>query len=223
MADKKDIEASGSREKVLVAAEAVFAEHGFDGARVDEITTRAGVNVRMLYHHFGSKEGLFQAVGDRFDEAIVDRLGRVFGAESDAELVDLLVRTVEEIWDFLEENPNFVRICGWCDLQHDRLSDMKHPSHDYVRNVLFPRITDLAGRDGWAPGVDPAHVMVLCWSLPFFWQLNREVCRTFSESEDSEAQGDPQDPQDRDRAYRDFIINVVKAGLRGHPAAPAKP
>lgn len=206
MAVKKEEEAFGSREKLLSAAEEVFAEHGYDGARVEEITSRAGVNVRMLYHHFGSKEGLFQAVCNRFDEAIIARLGKVFEPDTDAELLDLLARTVEEFWDYLEQNPNFVRICGWCDLQQDRLPDMKHPSHDYVRNVLLPRITDLAHKDGWAPGVEPAHVMVLCWSLPFFWKLNREVCLTFREGGEPAAQ---------DRAYRDLIINVLRGGLGG--------
>jgi len=217
MADNKDVEASGSREKVLSSAEEVFAEHGYDGARVEEITSRAGVNVRMLYHHFGSKEGLFQAVCNRFDHAIIARLGKVFETETetetdtDAELVDLLARTVEEFWDFMEQSPNFVRIAAWCDLQHDRLPDLKHPAHDYVRNVLFPRMTELARQDGWASGADPAHVMIFCWSLPFFWKLNRKVCLTFFEGDDVEA---------RDRAYRKFIITVLLDGLRGRPLEP---
>jgi AcrR family transcriptional regulator len=47
---------------LLAAAAEEFARHGSRGARVAEIVRRAGVNERMIYHHFGSKDGLYQAV-----------------------------------------------------------------------------------------------------------------------------------------------------------------
>lgn len=47
---------------IIHAALAEFAEKGFDGARVDEIALRTGLNKNVLYHHFGSKDGLFVAV-----------------------------------------------------------------------------------------------------------------------------------------------------------------
>ncbi|MFC4911327.1 TetR/AcrR family transcriptional regulator [Actinomadura gamaensis] len=50
-----------SRTALLDAAAEEFARHGFKGARVQEIVRRAGVNERMIYHHFGSKEGLYRA------------------------------------------------------------------------------------------------------------------------------------------------------------------
>lgn len=54
--------ASGPRQRILDAASAVFAEHGFGGARVDEIAARAGVNKAMLYYHVGGKRALYTAV-----------------------------------------------------------------------------------------------------------------------------------------------------------------
>ncbi|MFC5183063.1 TetR/AcrR family transcriptional regulator [Actinomadura harenae] len=50
-----------SRTTLLDAAAEEFARHGFKGARVQEIVRRAGVNERMIYHHFGNKEGLYRA------------------------------------------------------------------------------------------------------------------------------------------------------------------
>jgi TetR/AcrR family transcriptional regulator len=52
----------GTRERILSGALAEFAEKGFDGARIDEIALRAGVNKNLLYHHYGSKAGLFTAL-----------------------------------------------------------------------------------------------------------------------------------------------------------------
>ena len=51
-----------SQERILAAALKEFADRGFAGARVNVIARRAAINKRMLYHYFGSKEGLFRAV-----------------------------------------------------------------------------------------------------------------------------------------------------------------
>ena len=51
-----------SKERILTAALKEFSARGFAGARVDVIARRAAINKRMLYHYFGSKEGLFRAV-----------------------------------------------------------------------------------------------------------------------------------------------------------------
>ncbi|MGI8336656.1 TetR/AcrR family transcriptional regulator [Actinomadura scrupuli] len=53
---------SDSRELLLTAAAEEFAKHGPKGTRVQDIVKAAGVNERMIYHHFGSKEGLYTAV-----------------------------------------------------------------------------------------------------------------------------------------------------------------
>jgi AcrR family transcriptional regulator len=47
---------------VFRAAAQEFAERGFDAARVDRIAARARVNKAMLYYHYGSKQGLYDAV-----------------------------------------------------------------------------------------------------------------------------------------------------------------
>ena len=54
--------AATTREKIYRAGAAEFLERGFDGARVERIVQRAGVNKRMLYHYFGNKEGLYREI-----------------------------------------------------------------------------------------------------------------------------------------------------------------
>lgn len=46
--------------KIIEAAEVEFAEMGYDGASIREITQRAGVNIAAINYHFGSKEALFK-------------------------------------------------------------------------------------------------------------------------------------------------------------------
>ena len=51
-----------SRAVLLAAATEEFARHGPKGTRIQAIVQRAGINERMIYHHFGSKDGLYTAV-----------------------------------------------------------------------------------------------------------------------------------------------------------------
>lgn len=54
-----------TRERILNAAEVLFAEHGFARTSLRMLTTRAGVNLAAVNYHFGSKEALIQAVFTR--------------------------------------------------------------------------------------------------------------------------------------------------------------
>lgn len=64
---KKTRDAEVSRARVFGAAAEEFAARGFDGAKVDRIAERAGVNKAMLYYHYTDKAALYRAVvGDMF-------------------------------------------------------------------------------------------------------------------------------------------------------------
>lgn len=51
-----------TRERILAAGVAEFAEKGYNGARVGAIAARAGVNVQLIAYYFGGKEGLYQEI-----------------------------------------------------------------------------------------------------------------------------------------------------------------
>lgn len=61
---------SSRKEKILDAAEAVFADLGFDAASLRRIVLDAGVNLATVYYYFGSKEGLFEAIVKRRFEPV---------------------------------------------------------------------------------------------------------------------------------------------------------
>lgn len=63
-----------SPDRILAAALAEFAAHGFAGARVDRVARTARVNKAMLYYHFGSKAGLYRAAIQRMLGSLVERL-----------------------------------------------------------------------------------------------------------------------------------------------------
>lgn len=61
-----------TRQRLLDAATAEFAEHGLAGARIDRIAQAAGVNKERIYQYFGKKDDLFAAVLDARLRASMD-------------------------------------------------------------------------------------------------------------------------------------------------------
>ena len=55
-------DADRTREKILAAAVIEFSANGLAGARIDRIASRARANKRLIYHHFGGKHAVFEAV-----------------------------------------------------------------------------------------------------------------------------------------------------------------
>src|SRR5690606_32716890 len=63
-----DSRSDGTRTQILNAAEAAFAERGFAGTSMREVSAAAGTSQALLHHHFGTKAGLYDAVKLRFTE-----------------------------------------------------------------------------------------------------------------------------------------------------------
>lgn len=65
-------ESEGTRQKILDAAEKLFAKRGFHGVSIREITRAAGVDVALANYHFGPKKNLLAAVLERRAQVLND-------------------------------------------------------------------------------------------------------------------------------------------------------
>jgi TetR/AcrR family transcriptional regulator, regulator of cefoperazone and chloramphenicol sensitivity len=115
-----------TRERLLRAGERVFARSGVRGANLREINTEAGQrNNSAMHYHFGSREGLLQAIASRHQHDIdaerVERFGRMDtgGVQPDVRtIVDIWVRPMasklasEEGRDYLCILPDLVHMLG---------------------------------------------------------------------------------------------------------------
>jgi AcrR family transcriptional regulator len=79
---------SDTRERILDAAERLFAAHGFAGTSLRAVTREAEVNLAAVHYHFGSKEDLLRAVLDRvvvpINKERLERLGQLEASSGDA-------------------------------------------------------------------------------------------------------------------------------------------
>ncbi len=86
VADKSHPESTA--DAILDAASEVFAEKGYEGARVDELARAAGVNKATLYYQIGDKEAIYHAVITRVLARTADEVcAAVAGAASGEEKI----------------------------------------------------------------------------------------------------------------------------------------
>ncbi|MGQ0622898.1 MAG: TetR/AcrR family transcriptional regulator [Panacagrimonas sp.] len=77
--------------RVMEMAASIFAEHGFSGVGMRELCSRCGVAAPTIYHYFGSKEKLFEAVcAEKYAEAMSQARGIVNPALPVDRQLDLL-------------------------------------------------------------------------------------------------------------------------------------
>jgi AcrR family transcriptional regulator len=69
-----------TRAKLIAAARKAFGEQGYADASMDEFTAKAGLTRGALYHHFGDKKGLFEAVVRQMDAEMAARLKTISAA-----------------------------------------------------------------------------------------------------------------------------------------------
>jgi len=97
-----------SRDAILQAALAEFAQQGLAGARMDAIAASANVNKALLYYYFHDKESLYGAVLDRFFIHLTEQVMREL--DNAAPLGERLLRYTRAHFDCVAESPHYARL-----------------------------------------------------------------------------------------------------------------
>jgi AcrR family transcriptional regulator len=197
-----------TRAEILDVATREFAEHGYSGARVDEIAERTRTTKRMLYYYFGSKEGLFVAVLERAYAEIREAERAVDVDHLDP--VAAIRRLAELTFDHHERHPDFIRLVSIENIHRaghmrrsGRFADLNTPAIDRIARILE------AGRAAgvFRREVDAVDVHMIISSYCVFRVANRHTWATLFER-------DLTDPALRDR-YRQMLGDMVVAYLSG--------
>jgi AcrR family transcriptional regulator len=97
------------REKVLGAARTVFGERGFEATTIADIGARAEISKSVLYHYFGSKAGLYEAVLEHDAEATIAAVARAVPPPDDLE-TPRLHPGIDAFLHFLSDHPDTWRL-----------------------------------------------------------------------------------------------------------------
>jgi len=97
-----------SRDKILDAAEQLFAKRGYAGVGLSELAEVVGLGKSSLFHHFKNKAQLYAAVTTRILRRIEEHLVRSLARGGDP--VARLERWLDELVDLLAANPTYARV-----------------------------------------------------------------------------------------------------------------
>jgi AcrR family transcriptional regulator len=158
---------------ILAAARAEFARHGYSGARIEKIATRARCNIRMIYHHFGKKEALYRTV---LDSAYVDIRNQEQQLHFEQlEPLDGMVRLLEFTFDHFGNNPDFVALVhnenimrGKFALKSKTVTETASP----LRAALETLLQRGAAQGLFPPDLDAIQVYVTIAALSWFHLSN---------------------------------------------------
>ncbi len=169
-------DADRSQQAILDAARDEFAQRGLGGARMDSIAERAGINKRLIYYYFGSKDDLFLAV-------LEDTYLHIREAEKQLHLTDLppaeaVRRLTVFTWNYYLDNPQFLTLLNSENLH--RASHLERSAR--VRELNSPLIRTLGeilerGRvEGvFRGGVDAVQLYISIAGLSYFYLSNNHT------------------------------------------------
>jgi AcrR family transcriptional regulator len=166
-------DAEKTKASILKAARDEFCEQGFNGARVDAIADRAKANKRLLYHYFGNKEALYEAVLlDAYQEI---RRGERELRISQYDPIEAVDRIIRFTFRHFLANPWFPRLLSVENLQNARFVK-KIKNVDEIRSPIVAELRDIVKR-GHAEGtfrtdVDPMQLYISIISLCYFYVSN---------------------------------------------------
>lgn len=117
--------AFSTKDRILGAAEELFAQHGFAGTSLRQVTSRADVNIAAVNYHFGSKENLVNEVfRRRMDGMTAARLEQLETAlrEHPGELEPILAAFIEPALALAQDRnggASFVRVIARAYAEHN--------------------------------------------------------------------------------------------------------
>jgi AcrR family transcriptional regulator len=140
-AAREALEVSGSREKILDVAEALFARRGFAGVGLREVALAVGLGKSSLFHHFRSKVQLYLEVLGRVLERIDERLQPALAAAGGP--AERLLRSLDALVDALAEHPTTARLLLRGLFEDDAFPAEPGPEGDTVERRLAHLIGEI--------------------------------------------------------------------------------
>ena len=162
-----------TRMRLLQAATRLFSHKGYDGVSVDDIVALARVNKRMVYHYYGSKDGLYCEVLRSVFQRLTEMELEVAGASDSPE--ETITGILRSYFIFLNDYPEFTALLAWENLHQGRFI-AKHPDL-LSKNPIIQQLERTVKKgisDGlFHPGIHVKHLLINLISVCIVYHANR--------------------------------------------------
>jgi len=198
-----------TREALMTSGTELFAEYGYEGATIELIARRAGVNKALINYHFRGKKGLYTAILASTLDSVATRLAETSSRGESAE-----TRLAEFIQTFAEMN--LIRPAISVVLLREAITGGRHLDDAIIPSFLaiFRHVNNIVAqgvREGTFRPVDPllTHLTVI-GSLVFFFATSPMRQRVIDSGKASIRPPDP----------ADFVAHLKELMTRGLSSAP---
>lgn len=167
----KDI---STEQKILDAAEQVFHEKGYDGARMQEIADKATINKGLLHYYFKSKDALFEAIFNMALKRTVTNLNSILVMENSLEeKIDLIIDAYMNMLARNSALPRFVIN----ELNKDPDRFVNKFLNENIKNVFssFANSVQLEVDRGKIRPIDPRQLFINIISMIIFPYVGRPM------------------------------------------------
>ena len=172
-----------TRDRIIDAAQAIFARDGFVGAKMQEIADRVGIQRPSLFYHFKNKEALFVAA----HEQVFARIEPVFreSLAPDGDPFAQLDRVSRAVLAVMADEPDFARMVA-------RTSVDRHPAAVKIVRTYLQPLVDLSVafvRDGQRRGIfadiDPFFFTLNSWGAALIYFIARDLLAPIAKPTDT--------------------------------------
>lgn len=163
-----------SRARILAQATTEFAAKGYDSARMDAIARRCRLSKNMLYHYFGSKEGLFVAVLEQAYEGFRARQAVLSVPLADPE--DELRQLIAHTFQALRDMPEVIALLNAENMQRGRhiaRSARIRALYDPLLEALRAILGEGVARGIFRDDIDPITLYLSLSSLGYHYLSNQ--------------------------------------------------
>jgi TetR/AcrR family transcriptional regulator len=112
---RKKRDAEGTKKQILESAEKLFANNGFNGTSLAEISQASGISDGLILYHFKSKEKLYREVIERISQRYVEVFRGV--REQNLSPPEMMRESVKSVFDFWKTDSTYHRISLWAYLE----------------------------------------------------------------------------------------------------------
>lgn len=192
---------------ILKAARKEFSKAGYAGARVDRIAAYSKLSKGLIYHHFQSKDGLFQAVLEQLyaelGEANKDLYLENFEPEAGVR------RLIDHTFEFFVKTPEFITLVNAENLlkaQHLKKSELVGKTFEPLRKSLEALLRRGDEQGVFRSDVDATELYISIVGLGYFFLANKFTLSIVFDTNLTHA--------DATQARREHIPEVILGYLR---------
>ncbi len=198
----KTRDAERTKEQILEAAEKLFAEKGFAGTSLRELSEASGASGPLIVFHFKDKKGVYESV-----KASI--ISRYIAADrenlfEDDSFHSFLKQLLASMFQFYRDNPTMMRLANWGRLEGE--TD-PWPGEDKLHHEYCQRIRQAQELGEIRDDLTPLNISIMiCGAVHFWWEYHEHFIK-------HQAAGAQLSPTDADDFYFQQCFLFVTRGL----------